>query len=155
MPFEKGQSGNRGGRPPDAYTAQAREQLRERCDPAAFLIRIMLGEPVQIGESLVYPNLDHMTGAAKKLLDKLIPDAKEPNVNLTIPTLTGPDSVLAAMNAVADRLANGAVTPTAANQVVAMLAQYSRAYETSVLEQRVADLERGRRKAPEAVDGAQ
>jgi hypothetical protein len=77
---------------------------------------------------------------------KLIPDAREAStaVNLTFPTLTGPDAVLAAMNSVVERMGSGAVTPTAANQMVTLLGQYARAYETSVLEQRVADLERGR-----------
>jgi predicted ArsR family transcriptional regulator len=148
MPYRKGESGNPHGRPPDAWTAAAKERLREQCDPARFLIDVMRGVPLQVGDEMVYPNLDQRAAAARKLLDKLIPDAHEAStaVSLTLPTLTGPESVLTAMNSVVERVGSGAVTPTAATQVVALLAQYSRAYETSILEARVADLERGRPK---------
>jgi hypothetical protein len=40
------------------------------------------------------------------------------------------------------RLAMGESPPSAATQAVSLLAQYSRAYEVGVLEQRVSDLER-------------
>jgi hypothetical protein len=123
-----------------------RERLQAAADPIAFLASVMRGEPVQVGEEMVYPNLDQRAAAARKLLDKLIPDAREAStaVSLALPTLTGPESVLIAMNSVVERVGSGAVTPSAANQVVALLGMYSRAYETSILEARVSDLERGR-----------
>ena len=68
MPFQKGQSGNLKGRPPITINGIKPKELRER----------ILDSSGDILNVLIQSALDGDTRAAMYLLDKVLPDVKEP-----------------------------------------------------------------------------
>jgi hypothetical protein len=133
-------------------TVRAHERFQANADPVAFLASVMRGEPMQVGDQAMFPTIEQRVAAASKLLDKVVPDAREQPISFPLDALNGPTSVLAAMSNVAERLSTGELPPSAATQMTALLGQYSKVYEVGVLEQRVSDRERGRRPKCEDVE---
>lgn len=145
MRFEPGQSGNPTGRKagqPNRLTMAARAQIAAGVDPVGFLQRVMIGEavPQADGES-VTPSLDQRIKAAMTLANKLVPDAKDAPVSFSVGRIDGPRAALDAMGAVTGKMAAGELTPSETSAVIGVIAQYTKVYELTELERRLAELE--------------
>jgi len=145
MPFEPGQSGNPGGRKagqPNRLTMAARTQIAAGVNPVGFLQRVVAGDAVaQANGEHVIPTLDQRIRAAMTLTNKLVPDAKDSPVSFRIGQIDGPGAALAAMGAVAGKMAAGEMTPAEAGAVIGVISQYTKTYELTELERRISELE--------------
>ena len=79
--------------------------------------------------------------AADILLRRLWPERKGRPVNVDLPPLDGAGGIAAALDAVAEAVAAGEVTPEEGQAVAAVLETQRRAIETAELEARIAALE--------------
>ena len=145
MPFEPGHSGNPAGRKagqPNRLTMAARAHIAAGVDPVSFLQQVMGGEAIaQADGQIVRPSLDQRIKAAMTLANKLVPDAKDAPVRFSVGRIDGPGAALVAMGAVTDKMAHGELTPLEASAVISVIAQFTKAYELTALERRVAELE--------------
>ncbi|WP_426039464.1 hypothetical protein [Brevundimonas sp. DC300-4] len=147
MAFEPGKSGNPDGRPPgpNKITMATRLRIAEECDPIGFLSSVMKGEPQVTGEGddavTHQPTLADRTGAARSLLGKLVPDAKDRPLAFEVGEITGPAYALACMGRVIVSMGAGDITPAEATSVMNVVSLYVKAWEANDLEQRLAALE--------------
>jgi hypothetical protein len=131
MPFEKGQSGNPAGRPPGARnkaTVMAELLLQGE---AEAMMRLAI-ERAKAGD----------TAALRMCLDRLLPPCRHRAIEFEIPRLTSAADAAAAMAAITAGVAVGDLTPAEAGELSGLVDRFVRALETTVMEQRVARLER-------------
>lgn len=123
MRFQKGQSGNPGGRAKNPKVAK----LRALIDAEALIQQL----------SLAAANGD--TAAAKLLLDRAIPVLKPTDEAIKFASDSDDPAALAAL--VIRDMATGKLTPLQAQTVLNGLASHCRIIEATELEQRIAALE--------------
>ena len=125
--FRKGKSGNPAGRKPGTSQAAKLRQAIENDLP-------------DIIQSLVDAAKSGDTAASKLLLDRAIPALKPQQQAVIIPGIDG-DSLTDKGAAIIQAMGNGAITPDAAQSMLAGLSSLARINEIDELEQRVRALE--------------
>jgi hypothetical protein len=131
MPFEKGQSGNPGGRPPGA---------RNKATVIAELL--LQGEAEAMMRSAIERAKAGDMAALRMCLDRLVPPCRHRTVAFELPPLTSARDAASALAAITAGVAAGELTPAEAGELSRLVDGYVRVLETTVLEQRVAKVER-------------
>ena len=135
--FIKGQSGNPQGRPKGSgISAKLRQAIEGE---AEAIIKAMI-EQAKAGDMQ----------AAKALLDRVLPALKPESQAIHLPELVAADTMAEKARAAIDAAGAGAVSPSAASDLVAAIAGLARVVETTELQQRLDELERMIKPAKEA-----
>jgi hypothetical protein len=132
MVFKKGESGNPHGRPPGT---------RNKTTLAA--LSLIEDEGEHLTRKAIELALDGDLQALKLCMERLTPPAKErPLEAIKIPPLSDQRSVLKALDAIANKLSQGALLPTEASSICKVLEQYRKHFETTELTERLEALEK-------------
>ena len=135
--FIKGQSGNPQGRPKGSgLSAQLRAAIEQ---DAPSIIKTMI-EQAKAGDMQ----------AAKALLDRVLPALKPESQAIHLPELVAAGTMAEKARAAIDAAGAGAVSPSAASDLVAAIAGLARVVETTELQQRLDELERMMKPPKEA-----
>jgi hypothetical protein len=134
MGFKKGQSGNPLGRP------------RGSVNEVTRLSQILLQRDTElIIDTVIKRAIGGDMVAAKLVLDRLIPPAKERPIQIELPEMQSLGGVSQAQEAILRAAATGDLLPGEANSLSAIVEVRRRALETEILEQRVVALENARK----------
>ncbi|MBS0551540.1 MAG: hypothetical protein JSS47_03275 [Proteobacteria bacterium] len=129
--WKPGQSGNPAGRPRGSLNHSTRAVLA-----------LMDGEAESIARVAIEAAKGGDLTAARLVLDKLIPTAKERAIELPdLPDTSSALGVSEAQQRVLEEVANGSITPGEASTLSGVLEARRRALETLELETRIAALE--------------
>lgn len=135
--FIKGQSGNPQGRPKGSgISAQLRQAIEGE---AEAIIKAMI-EQAKAGDMQ----------AAKALLDRVLPALKPESQAIHLPELVAAGTMAEKARAAIDAAGAGAVSPSAASDLVAAIAGLARVVEVTELQQRLDELERMMKPPKEA-----
>ena len=135
--FSKGQSGNPAGRPKGSgISAKLRQAIEGE---AEAIIKAMI-EQAKAGDMQ----------AAKALLDRVLPALKPESQAIHLPELVAAGTMAEKARAAIDAAGAGAVSPSAASDLVAAIAGLARVVETTELQQRLDELERMMKPPKEA-----
>lgn len=138
-PFEKGRSGNPAGRPPGSRlrTQQIAEEMLDREAPnliRAAITRALGGDAT----------------ALRLCLDRLVPARRAGRVPLALPPIRSNADLVGAMEAVAEAVRRGVITPAEAGAMARMVSVFLEAVETYDFEHRLCKIEgRGEPKQAE------
>lgn len=130
-------TGGRQAGTPNRRTLASRRWVQEQADPLAFLVRVMNGEDID-GLS---PTMAERLNAARELRRVIVPDAKDAPISITLPAVTSPADLTAAVGAVLSAVSAGDLTPGEGKAVADLLETARKAYETADLAERIAKLE--------------
>ena len=100
------------------------------------------GEGESIVRALVTQARSGDTGAARALLDRLVPPRKERPISITLPPINSANDAACAMAEVTAALAAGCLLPAEAKHLADLIASYSRVLEAAEIEERLSVLER-------------
>lgn len=130
-PFEKGKSGNPSGKKPG--TKHRVTLLAEKLldDEAEDVIKVCI-ELAKSGDST----------AIKMILDRVLPLRKDRPVSLVLPQLESAEDAAKAMKSIANAVSEGEITPSEAQILSAVIENYRKVTETTILEKRIVELER-------------
>ncbi len=128
--FKPGTSGNPAGRPAGSR-GKAVNMLLALMDTDAPAITRAVIEAAKGGDLM----------AAKIILDRLIPPAKERPVNVDLPSTATAEGVAAAQDAILQAVAGGNLLPGEASTLSAIVESKRRAIETQELSDRITKLE--------------
>ena len=128
--FKPGTSGNPQGKP--AGTRSKATQL---------LLALMDGDAANITSAVIAAAKGGDLVAAKIILDRLIPPAKERPVNVELPETKTAKGVSAAQSAILQAVARGELLPGEAATLSAIVESKRRAIETQELSDRITQLE--------------
>jgi hypothetical protein len=129
--FQKGHSGNPGGKIPGT---------RSKATQAA--LALLDGEAEALSRKAIELALEGDTMALRLCLERIAPAVKEHRLEgLELPEINGPQDVLDAVSEVSQRLAEGTILPSQAAALCQVFEHYRRHYETSELEERITRLE--------------
>mgnify|MGYP003600008131 FL=1 len=135
--YIKGQSGNPAGRPKGSgISAKLRQAIEGE---AEAIIKAMI-EQAKAGDMQ----------AAKALLDRVLPALKPESQAIHLPELVAAGTMAEKARAAIDAAGAGAVSPSAASDLVAAIAGLARVVETTELQQRLDELERMMKPPKEA-----
>ena len=128
--FEPGESGNPNGRPPGSRNkiTVAIEQLLE--EDAETIVRKAI-EMAKGGD----------TSLIRLCLNRLSPPRKDRHIPFVLPPMNSPISTVTAVAAITDAVAAGKLTPGEAAHLSQLVANYAKALEVVVLEERICRLE--------------
>jgi hypothetical protein len=119
-PFEKGRSGNPGGR------------LRGSRNRATLAAAVLLeGESEALTRKAVELALEGEPVALRLCIERILPVCRERAVRLALPAIEGASDVTAAANAVTSALARGALTPGEAERIAIVVETFARAIDTT------------------------
>jgi Family of unknown function (DUF5681) len=125
-PFEKGQSGNPGGRPAGA---------RNRKSLAAAIL--LEGESEALTRKAVELALSGDPTAMRLCLERILPPCRERAVKFALPPIESAADIAPAMKAVTAALADGVITPGEGEAIARIVDTFVRAIETRDFEQRL------------------
>jgi hypothetical protein len=125
-PFEKGQSGNPGGRRAGS--------LNKTTEAAAALLA---GESEALTRRAVELALGGDPTAMRLCIERVLPACRERAVKFALPPIESAADIAAAMKAVTSALADGAITPGEAATIAAVVDTFVRAIETSDFDRRL------------------
>jgi hypothetical protein len=128
--FKPGQSGNVKGKP--AGTRSKSTQL---------LLAMMEGGAEQITQAVIDAARGGDLVAAKIVLDRLIPPAKERPIQVDLPNTATVEGVAAAQNAILQAVADGSLLPNEGQTLSALVESKRRAIETQEMSDRISILE--------------
>lgn len=129
--FAKGHSGNKDGKPSGA---------RNKATLAS--LSLLEGEAEVLTRKAVELALEGDTVALRLCLERIAPPARErPIENFRLPSLNNSQSVLEALEIVAQRLSSGELLPSEAKAICLLLDKYHQHLEITVLAQRLESLE--------------
>ena len=129
-PFQKGQSGNPGGKPPGT-----------RARVTVLGEKIMQDNADAIVKSVVEAAKNGDACAMRLCVERLIPVRKGRPVKFDLPAIETPADIANALGAVAGAMAEGELTPDEANAVAGVIEFRRRAIETVEHEERIRKLE--------------
>jgi hypothetical protein len=128
--FQPGRSGNPRGKPKGAVHT------------ATLAARALLsGELDEICRQIVAKAKAGDMAAAKIIVDKIVPNAREIPLSVGLPPLNQTRDIPAVARAILDAASKGEILPSEAATLAGVLVTLSRAIETVELEERVAALE--------------
>ncbi len=128
--FKPGQSGNVAGKPPGT-----------RSKATQLLLALMEGDASAITKAVIDAAKAGDLMAAKIILDRLIPAAKERPISLDLPDTKTADGVSAAQSAILQAVASGDLLPGEASTLSAIVESKRRSIETEKLSDRITQLE--------------
>ena len=132
MPFQKGQSGNPGGRPPGAR------------NKATIIAETLLqGEVEAMTRLAIERAMAGDMAVLRMCLDRVAPPCKHRTIEFELPPLESAEDAAAALAAITGAVAAGELTPSEAGELFKLVDGFARMLEATILEQRVATLERG------------
>jgi len=129
-PFQKGRSGNPGGRPRGARNA-ATVIAEELLDGEAAIITRKAIDLAKEGNVV----------ALRLCLDRLLPPRHDRPLNFKIPALDSADDASKAMAAITTGVASGELTPAEAGELSRVVEAYVKALEVTEIERRLKALE--------------
>jgi uncharacterized protein DUF5681 len=132
-PFEKGRSGNPGGR---------RTGSSNKATLAAAAL--LEGESEALTRKAVELALGGDPTAMRLCLERILPTCRERTVRFALPPIESAADIAAAMKAVTSALAGGVITPGEAGTIAAVVDTFVRAIETSDFELRLKKVEDSR-----------
>ena len=130
MPFAKGESGNRAGRPPGA---------RHKATLAAEAL--LDGESEALTRKAVEAALGGDMAALRLCLDRIVPPRRERPVNFKIPPLKSAEDAAVAMAAITEAVAAGELLLGEAESASALVERFVRTIEAGEFEKRLRALE--------------
>jgi hypothetical protein len=128
--FEKGVSGNPGGRP-----AGSRNVATLACES------LLEGQAEALTQKAVDMALAGDTVALKLCLERIYPARKDRPVTFPLPPITSPRDAADIAAAIAQAVAAGHITPSEAAEIGKVIDVYVRAYQTAELDDRNVRLE--------------
>lgn len=128
--FTKGTSGNPKGRPKGS-----------RHKTTMMLQTLMEGDAAAIVQTVINQAKAGDMAAARVIIDRLLPPAKERPVSLALPDTATPKGIAAAQNAILQAVAGGELLPTEATTLAGIIEARRRAIETVELSDRITLLE--------------
>jgi hypothetical protein len=128
--WKPGQSGNPRGKPKGA-----------RHKATLAVLALMENGAKEITEAVVAAAKAGDLTAARMILDRLAPPAKERPVSLALPDTTTAEGISAAQQAIVQAVASGELLPGEAATLAGILETRRKALETQELERRIAALE--------------
>lgn len=128
--FKPGQSGNLKGKP-----------VGTRSKSTQLLLALMEGDAANITKAVIDAAKGGDLMAAKIILDRLVPPAKERPVNVDLPDTKTAEGVSAAQSAILQAVAGGNLLPGEAATLSSIVESKRRAIETQDLSDRITKLE--------------
>jgi hypothetical protein len=128
--WTKGQSGNPAGRPRGA-----------RHRTTVMLEMLMADDAEAIVRAVLTAAANGDMSAARMVLDRIIPPAKERPLSVTLPPIDDMDSLAKAQTAIVAAVSSGELLPSEGQSVSALLESRMRIAEVADLERRLAELE--------------
>lgn len=128
--FKPGQSGNLRGKP-----------VGTRSKSTQLLEALMQGGAEQITKAVIDAAKAGDLTAAKIILDRLMPPAKERPINVDLPDTKTAEGVSAAQSAILQAVAGGDLLPGEATTLSGIVESKRRAIETQELSDRITNLE--------------
>ena len=130
-PFEKGRSGNPNGRP---------EGSRNK---ATILAQALFdGQAEELIQKCIQMALEGDSTAMRLCIERLVPPRKDRPVNLDLPKMECVEDTVNAMAVISSGVAEGELTPSEGQVLSGMVENYRKAIETTVLEERIRNLEK-------------
>ncbi|MGY4433159.1 hypothetical protein ACVWWO_005636 [Bradyrhizobium sp. F1.13.1] len=130
-PFQKGRSGNPGGRPKGARNA------------TTLALEVLLGgQATALTQKAIDLALGGDMTALRLCLDRILPPRKDRPVTFTMPEIKGAQDAAALVSAVLAAVASGELTPSDAAEIGKLIDSYVKAFETAELAERLERLER-------------
>lgn len=108
------------------------------------VLSLMEGQGEALAQKAVELALGGDTTALRLCIERIAPTRKDVPVAFGLPEMENSDDAAVAAGAVLNAVANGDLTPIEAASVMALIETFRRTLETTELERRVAELERGR-----------
>ena len=133
-PFQKGQSGNPGGRPKGSRNATT-----------IALETLLDGQATALTQKAIDVALTGDIPALRLCLDRILPPRKDSPVAFDLPEMKTLNDAVPAMGALVKAVGQGDLTPTEAGELTKMVQAFAKIIETAELEERV-------RKLEEAID---
>jgi Family of unknown function (DUF5681) len=132
-PFERGTSGNPGGRP------------KGRRNKATMAIEELLdGEAEGLARKVIDKGLEGDMAALRLCLDRLLPPRRERALTFDLPKIESVKDAQAASSAILAACAAGDLSPGEASEVMELVSAYVRMLEKTELEARIVALEKER-----------
>ena len=129
-PFQKGESGNPGGRPKGSRNA------------TTLALEILLdGQATALTQKAIDLALTGEMAALRLCLDRILPPRKDSPVIFTLRPLKSSADAVAAMAALVDAVAAGELTPMEAGELTKIVQAFVKVIETADLEERINRLE--------------
>lgn len=128
--FKPGTSGNPQGKPAGTRSKATR-----------LLLALMEGDAANITKAVIEAAKGGDLMAAKIILDRLIPPAKERPITLNLPDTSASEGVNAAQSAILQAVASGELLPGEASTLSGIVESKRRAIETQELSDRITKLE--------------
>lgn len=128
--FKPGTSGNPKGKP-----------VGTRSKSTQLLLALMEGDAANIAQAVIDAAKGGDLMAAKIILDRLVPPAKERPVYVDVPDTRTAEGVSAAQSAILQAVAGGNLLPGEAATLSAIVESKRRAIETLELSERISKLE--------------
>ena len=128
--FKPGQSGNPAGKPKGARNHATRA-----------ILKLIEGGAEEITLAVLGAAKGGDMGAARFILERIVPTAKERPVSLSVPDVSTPAGISEAQAGIFQAVADGELTPTEGSTLTSILETRRKALETEELERRIAALE--------------
>jgi hypothetical protein len=128
--WKPGQSGNPRGKP---------QGLRNRA--TLMVLRLMENGAEEITQTVIDAAKSGDLTAARLVLERLAPPAKERPISIELPSIQGSEGIAAAQEAILQAVAAGEILPGEASTLAAIVENRRKAIETEELEKRIAALE--------------
>ena len=130
MQFQKGQSGNPGGRPPGAR------------NKATIIAETLLqGEVEALTRRAIERAMAGDMAALRMCLDRVAPPSRHRTIAFELPPLASAADAASALAAITAAVAAGELTPPEAGELFKLVDGFERMLEATLFEQRVAKLE--------------
>lgn len=128
--FKPGQSGNPSGKPKGTRSHATRA-----------LLQMMEGDAQEITQAVIDAAKGGDMGAARFVIDRIVPAARERTINLDLPSVSTPNDAATAQARILQAVADGEVTPGEGNTLSGIVEARRKALETEELERRITALE--------------
>lgn len=128
--FKPGRSGNPAGKPKGARNHSTRA-----------ILKLIEGGAEEITKAVLDAAKGGDMGAARFILERIVPTAKERPVSLTLPDVTTAEGIANAQAAILQAVAAGELMPNEGNVLAGIVEARRKALETEELAKRIAALE--------------
>jgi hypothetical protein len=129
-PFEKGQSGNPGGKP---------KETRNRT--TAIAQNLLDGEAETLGRKVVELALGGDLACLRICLERLVPPKKDAPIDMNVPQIESVGDIPKLLDAVAAKISDGGITPSEVKVIIDLADAFRKALEVADLEVRISRLE--------------